>query len=187
MNSKMRRFNKSASSKNAKPDDILRVLDLKPGMNVLEIGVGGGFFISKFAERVGKSGLVFGVDTEAEFIQNLYELNRQSPHQNIRPILCKAPSDILSISTTIDVVFTRNAYHHLKHRTEYFKRISPVLKPGCKIAIIDYNEYPFSLLRIMGHFTRKEEVIREQKEAGNDLIDDVRIFRKQNFLIFRKG
>jgi predicted methyltransferase len=183
----MRRFNKSASSKSAKPDDVLGVLDLKPGMNVLEIGVGGGYFISRIAERIGRSGLVYGVDTEPAFIQNLHELNKQTPYQNIKPILFRNIDDVLSIETPIDAVFTRNAYHHMRNRTEYFKGILPILKPGCMIAIIDYNEYPFSLLRILGHFTRKEEIIREQKDAGNDLSDDVRMFKKQSFLIFRKA
>jgi arsenite methyltransferase len=186
VNSKMRRFNKSASSESAKPDQVLASLGIKRGMNVLEIGVGGGYFISRIAVMVGESGLVYGVDTEPDFIANLVEMNTQSQYRNIRPVLFRTITDLLGLGKTIDLVFTRNAYHHLKDRAEYFRSISPLLKPECRIAIIDYNEYPFSLLRILGHFTRKKEIIREQAEAGNRLIQDVSIFQKQSFLIFQR-
>ena len=186
MDRRIKRFNKSASSQNSKPDEILEKLDIKSGMNILEIGVGGGFFINQFADKVGKSGCVYGLDTDPVFIENLNDINRRNPNRNIKPVLYKEFNDILQITAKIDLVFTRNAYHHLTNRAEYFKVISSLLNPGSRVAIIDYNEYLFSLLRILGHFTRKEVIIREQKEAGNVLVDDVPMFKKQSFVIFRK-
>ncbi|HTX19639.1 MAG TPA: methyltransferase domain-containing protein [Bacteroidota bacterium] len=186
MSNNIRHFNKSASSKRAKPDDILLALDIKSGMNVLEIGVGGGYYVSKFAGMVGPSGIVCGVDTEKEFIDHLSQLNEESRYRNIRPILISGVEDILNVGIRFDVLFTRNAYHHLKNRAEYFRALSRALKPDCIIAIIDYNESLFSLTRILGHYTKKETIVDEQRAAGNELVREVSIFTKQSFLLFRK-
>ncbi|HTR80916.1 MAG TPA: methyltransferase domain-containing protein [Bacteroidota bacterium] len=186
MSNKIQRFNKSASAESSKPDEILRILDLKPGMNVLEIGVGGGYFNMRIAERVGKSGVVYGVDADPAFIENLRSLNKQNQNDNIRPILFKSVQDVLALGQIVDLVFTRNAYHHLHNRVEYFKSIAPILKPGCTIAILDHSEYPFNMIRLMGHFTEKKIIVEEQEKAGNVLVRDVEIFKKQNFLLFRK-
>jgi len=186
MSNSIRHFNKSASSKRAKPDEILSALEIKSGMNVLEIGVGGGFFISRFADLVGPSGIVCGVDTEREFLDHLVELNEKSRYRNIRPVYFTCTDDIVRLGIRFDILFTRNAYHHLRDRSGYFKALSQALKPDCAIAIIDYNESLLNPMRFLGHYTKKETIISEQRAAGNEFVREVPLFASQSFLIFRK-
>ena len=47
---------------------ILRQLALQPGWRVGDIGVGGGWFASRVARSLGKDGMVYGTDVDAETI-----------------------------------------------------------------------------------------------------------------------
>jgi len=42
-NKKAEVFNRKASSNESKPDEILKVLDIKKGQNIADIGSGGGY------------------------------------------------------------------------------------------------------------------------------------------------
>jgi SAM-dependent methyltransferase len=49
-------------------EPLLRPLDLKPGLRVLDLGSGPGHTTLELARRVGPTGLVVGVDINAEFV-----------------------------------------------------------------------------------------------------------------------
>lgn len=150
---RIERFNKKAASPKNKPDQILDALKIKPGDTILEIGVGGGYFANRFSEIIGKEGHYFGLDTNLEFIQNLKKLNKNTSNHNIKGIKVD-PNEFPKIETKVDLIFTRNAYHHLEHRIEYFSFLTKLLSRKGRIAIIDYNE-TLSLMSLFKHFTKK--------------------------------
>src|SRR5437773_10724161 len=49
-------------------EPLLRPLDVKPGLRVLDVGSGPGHTTIELARRVGSSGGVTGVDINAEFV-----------------------------------------------------------------------------------------------------------------------
>jgi ubiquinone/menaquinone biosynthesis C-methylase UbiE len=179
---KIKRYNKLASLPKNKSKDILNALQINEGDHILEIGVGGGYFAQQMSLKIGKSGLYYGIDTNDLFLDNLEKLNYKL--QNIRTIK-STTSYLPNLDENFDLVFTRNVYHHLENRSEYFKQISEQLSENGRIAIIDYNE-SFSLWRLSGHYTRKQVIINELKNAGLKLKQEYDFLHKQSFLVFGK-
>ncbi len=83
----------------------------------------------------------------------------------------------------MDLLFTCNTFHHLEERVAYFEGIKRYLRPGGRVAIIDYSgEGNFFEKR---HSTPPEVVKREMEQAGYVLDEDAGGFLdRQSFLIF---
>ena len=183
MDKQIRKFNKLASAEKNKPSEILAKLDIKPGQTVVEIGVGGGYYIERFAEMVGETGRVYGVDTNMFFLDNLKSLNSKFNKQVVFPIVGDIEFPRMIPKETA-LIFSRNTYHHLSNRSEYFAILKEKLSADGKLAIIDYNSKSF--MNLFGHATKKEILIKEITSAGYKLIEDIGILKRQNFLIFGK-
>jgi len=82
------------------------------------------------------------------------------------------------IPEKVDLIFSVNAYHHLKDRAAYFRNVARYLKPGGRIAIIDFREGAFR------HFTARKVLLEEFKTAGYALDKNHGFLPRQNFLVF---
>ncbi|MDL2280706.1 class I SAM-dependent methyltransferase [Selenomonadales bacterium OttesenSCG-928-I06] len=182
--SKIEMFNKMAANPENKPKEIISVLDFKNGDNVLEIGVGGGYYANMIAQIIGPAGTYYGFEINEEFIDNLKQVNLASKYKNIKPIKITENS-IPKLDKKMDLVFTRNSYHHLENRVEYFSNLKPLLNNDAKIVIIDFNKNHLTI-KPDGHFVKKEVIVEEMTEAGYVLKTDYEILPFQSFLVFKQ-
>ncbi len=178
-------FNKKASEPASKPDEIIKALDLSPGMEVVDLGAGGGYYTLRFAELVGAAGRVYAVDTNRGNLEHIQTKARERYLDNVE-IVYSTGDDVPLPEREIDLVYSRNVYHHLTNRVEYFRRMRRFLKSRGRVALIDYDgrgsRFSFSFL--LGHYTRKETVVDEMREADYRLIEDYSLLPKQFFLVF---
>jgi predicted methyltransferase len=70
------------------------------------------------------------------------------------------------------------------HQIEYFKKLKSALKPGASVAIVEHNGRGF-IMRISGHYTPKERLIREMKTAGYSVTREFDFLRYESFIIFK--
>src|SRR5215471_1960977 len=151
-----------------KPAQVLEALELKPGMQVADLGAGSGYFTRRFVEAVGATGKVYVIDVEAEALKyvedSLVHMHREFEAEFIlaRPDNPKIPTE------SVDVIFVCNTYHHLEDRTVYFRNISSSLKPGGRIAIIDFyhDDRSGELGFPKRHLVARETVMEEMTGAG---------------------
>ncbi len=176
------RYNKIASAPKNKSKEIIKAMGIEQGNKILEIGVGGGYYAKMFSKIIGENGNYYGIDTDDTFIENLNVIGQSI--LNITGIKVLA-NDIPTLKEHVDFVFTRNVYHHLDNRTDYFRKISDLMTTNGRVVIIDYDE-SFSLFRLSGHYTKKAIIIQELQEAGFLLVQDLKLLNKQSFLIFEK-
>jgi len=183
-NSKAKMFNRKAAASESKPDQILAALALRLGQNIADIGAGGGFFSLRFADKVGKKGRVYAVDTNPKFLEFIRNSTKERGLNNVRTIL--ATGDKLTLpEKSLDFVFMRNVYHHLPNRVEYFRNLTGLLKSDGKIAIIEYKRGGFfSFHRIFGHYVPQEIIVKEMDGAGYQLKEDFDFLQDQSFTIF---
>jgi ubiquinone/menaquinone biosynthesis C-methylase UbiE len=183
-NSKARMFNKKASDPKNKPDQILETLPLQPGQNIADIGAGGGYFSLRFADAVGRKGQVYAIDTDPRFLEFIRDRAKEKGLDNVKTVLAR--EDKLTLPEKgLDLVFVRNAYHHLPNRVEYFRNLRGLLKPEGKIAIIEYKRGGLlSFRRLFGHYVPRETIVKEMNEAGYRLKKEFDFLPKQSFTIF---
>jgi arsenite methyltransferase len=183
MSRKARMFNKKASDPRNKPDLILDNLDLQTGNIVADIGSGGGYFSLRFAETLGKKGMVFAVDTNSGYLEFIKENAKEKGLNNVKTVLTS--EDSLSLSENVDFIFMRNVSHHIPNRAAYFGKLKNLLKEGGQIAILEYRKAKsFTFHGLFGHYVPKEKIIMEMTHAGFQLEKDLDFLPEQSFTIF---
>ena len=183
-NLKAMMFNRKATSSKSKSDQVIKMLSLKPGQQVADIGIGGGYFSIIFSRYVGEAGTVYSVDNDNGLLDNLiHESEKQGLH-NI--VTVHADGDDFPVKDEeLDLVFLRNVYHHLPERVNYFRTMTTTLKTDAKVVIIDYDgKGGLSFHRLFGHSVPKNEIIEEMNAAGYSLVEEHSFLPEQSFLIF---
>jgi arsenite methyltransferase len=183
-NFRAKMFNRRASNPKSRPDEILETLALQRGHSIADIGAGGGYFSLRFAEVVKPEGRVYAVDTNEEFLDFLLGKAHERGLSNLEPV--HATEGALSIPEEgLDLVFMRNVYHHLTERVEYFRRLARKLKPGGRVAIVEYKRgAPLTFRGLFGHYVPQERIIDEMEKAGYKLNGIFSFLPEQSFTIF---
>jgi len=163
-----------------KPHEVIRALALKPDAVVADIGSGTGYFTARFANMV-PGGRVYGVDTEPDMVKYLAERAKREGLKNVIAVSGK-PDDPL-LPERADLIVLVDVYHHVRDRERYFRRLQSSLKPGGRLAIIDFRmdspQGPPQNARIA-----PGEVRAELTRAGYVLASDHAFLPNQYFLVF---
>jgi len=164
------------------PDRIIAALNIRPGDHVADLGAGGGYFTFRLAAAVGPSGKVYAVDIDRDMVELIAQRARKEGFANVEPVLAK-PEDPLLPKTGVDLIFTSNTYHHIEHRIDYFSNLRRYLRPGGRVAVIDFDRRSWfeGLLR---HYTPAEFIRREMEQAGYSLEREFDFLDRQSFLVF---
>ncbi len=160
------------------PERVVQSLGLKPGMAVADIGSGTGYFTFQLAEVVGPSGKVYAVDIDEEMNASVDKQAIAKQADNVQTVLAVEHDPL--IPGKVDLIFSVNAYHHLKDRAVYFRNAARYLKPGGRVAIIDFREGAFRF------FTKRKTVLDEFQTAGYTLDKQHGFLPRQNFLVFKR-
>jgi len=120
-----------------KPERVVALLGLKPGMKVAEIGAGTGYFVVRLARAVGPSGRAYAVDIEPGMVRHLARRAREEKLPQLRSVL-GAPEDP-RLPEAVDIVFLCNTYHHIEQRTGYFRRVRARLRGAGRLVVVDFK------------------------------------------------
>ncbi len=96
------------------PEAILQQIGLKPGMTVVDMGCGGGFFALPAARIVGKKGKLYASDINSEGIDDLRRLAGEDGLANIEFSIGQA-EDLVLGREHADIVFFGLVVVHLAH------------------------------------------------------------------------
>lgn len=164
-----------------KPHAVIQALALKPDAVIADIGSGTGYFSVRFANMVPK-GRVYGVDTEPDMVKYLADRAKREGLKNIT-VVAGAPGDP-RLPEKVDLIIMVDVFHHVGDRDRYFRRLRDSLKPGGRIAIIDFRmdspDGPPKSARIA-----PDRVKTELKGAGYALIQEHAFLPNQYFLVFQ--
>jgi len=167
-----------------KPREVVRALGLRPGMWVADLGAGTGYFSGYLSAAVGPTGAVLAVDTEPNLVSHLRERAGKEALENVTPILASPDNPRLPPGAT-DLVLVVDTFHHIDDRLAYFRRLARCLKPGGRIAIIDWLEGDLPVGPPPDHKLSREQVIEEMRAAGYVLAEEPDILPYQYLLVFK--
>jgi len=164
-----------------KPHQVIQALALKPDAIVADIGAGTGYFAARLANMLPK-GTVYAVDIEPAMVKYLGERAQREGLGNLKPV-AGLPGDP-RLPAKADLILLVDVYHHIEDRARYFDKLRASLRPGGRIAIIDFRldspEGPPPAARIA-----PETVKAEMKAAGHALAAEHPFLPYQYFLVFR--
>lgn len=124
------------------PDNVIKELNLKPGMSVADFGCGSGSLTILMAKAVGKAGRIFAIDV---LISALESVQGKAKLENIRNIkTIRSNLEIFKNSgldnESMDLVLLANILFQSKLKKEILQESKRVLKPGARAVIIDWNQ-----------------------------------------------
>jgi ubiquinone/menaquinone biosynthesis C-methylase UbiE len=120
-----------------KVGEAVAALQLKPGSVVADIGAGSGVFTVPLARAVTAAGRIYAVDIEQGLVDHIVKKAREQSLPNVQGVLGKFTDPNLP-ARDVDLAFIYDVLHHVENRAEYLKNLAPYLKPGGRIAVIDF-------------------------------------------------
>jgi ubiquinone/menaquinone biosynthesis C-methylase UbiE len=150
---------------------------VKPGMNVLEIGPGMGYFSLWMAETVGMGGKIVAVDVQEKMIQSL---KRRAAKAGVEAIIdarvCGNENlGIDDLDKSIDFCLAFAVVHEIDDAMSLFTEIRKSLKRGATCLLVEPR----------GHVSRKdfESTVGLAIEAGLTVSDRPAISRSRAALL----
>ncbi|KAJ9104179.1 hypothetical protein QFC20_004616 [Naganishia adeliensis] len=96
-------------------DPLFDLLDAKPGQRIVDLGCGSGELTVKLGELVGSEGLVVGIDSSPDMLENAQKLNAQAENIVFAPshdIQTPLPSSIANVQpNSFNSVFSNAVLH----------------------------------------------------------------------------
>jgi len=167
-----------------KPAEVVAALGLRPGMTVADLGAGTGYFSRHLSAAVGPEGTVLAADPEPSMVAHLRERAEAERTVNVVPILASADNPRLPAHAT-DLVLIVDSFHHIDDRLTYLRGLRRCLRPGGRVAVIDWQKRELPVGPPPEHKLAREQVVEEMEEAGYALIGEPELLRYQYFLVFR--
>jgi ubiquinone/menaquinone biosynthesis C-methylase UbiE len=147
------------------------LMQWKPGTVVADIGAGDGRYSFATVGHVGASGKVIATEIDAQKIAALKAEVKRRKLQNVT-VVESAEADTNLPAGCCDAIFLRRVYHHLTKPAEFDAKLVRSLKPGGRLAIIEFP--PRGGLEPVegvpsnrgGHGIRQKIVVDELTAAG---------------------
>jgi ubiquinone/menaquinone biosynthesis C-methylase UbiE len=140
----------------------LKEAGLKEGMNFADIGSGNGYFTLSAAAIAGNSGNVFALDISSEMLEGINNIIKETNITNIKVIKTEE-NDLKIAKESVDMAFSCNVVHEAKNLLLFLKEIKRILKPGGRIAIIDWEKTDGDFGPPKEHRLDKSIIIKELK------------------------
>jgi predicted methyltransferase len=171
---------------------LARALELREGMTVVELGAGGGDLTVAVARAVGAAGRVYSNEINPERRADIRKAVAAASLSNVT-IVEGRPADANVPDNCCDAAFMRNVYHHFGDPAAMNRSLFSALKPGGRIAIIDFpprsgGESAAAGNRSDGnrHGVTADTVIEELKAAGFEILDTDRPGGRWFMVVARK-
>lgn len=164
------------------PDRVIAALDLKPGQSVADIGAGTGYFSVRLAKSAAAP-QVFSVDIEQSMVDYIRHRAHKEDLKNITPVLASAESP--NIPEPVDLILIVDTFHHIGQRAAYFRNLRKSLKPGGRLAIVEW--LPEGQMGPPAQFRfSAEQVAKELAAAGWKPAGQHTFLPNQSFTIYRR-
>lgn len=163
--------------------EIVARLHLQPTDVVADLGAGTGPFVVPFANAV-PSGRVYAVEVDEGFLPMIREKTRAAGIANAQTVLGAFTDP--KLPAKIDVAFMHDVLHHIADRAAYFPALTAYLKPGARLAIIDFHPAKSPHQDQPALQIGKDQTRAMLAELGFKVSEDIALFDDKWFVVFTR-
>lgn len=169
-----------------RPADVIEALQIKPGQTIADLGAGSGYYSFRIASLVGPTGKVLAIDIEPAMLEVITQRARRESIANIATVRSSAQDPNLA-PRSVDLLFMVDVYHELEFPYEVMTKVRAALKPGGRVALVEYRaEDPDVQIKPV-HKMSERQVRREMQAAGFKHVQTVRTLPLQHLILFENG
>ena len=167
-----------------KIDEVVAALEIKPGAIVADVGAGSGLVSGPLAIATGSKGVLYAVDIDKGLLAHIATRAKDQKLGNIKTVLGEFTDPRLP--EKVDLAFMNDVLHHIADRAAYLRNLASYLKPGGRLAIVDF--IPAS----SPHSAQPELTVSEEQaatwlvQAGLKPAKKVTIFNDRFYIIYAK-
>lgn len=169
---------------------IIEALNIEKGATIADIGAGEGNQTLEIAEYLGPQGTIYSTELGKKQIAELRQTIENSSFNNIT-ILQGYPERTNLPEQCCEAIYLRRVYHHITQPKVFNASLYQSLKPGGKLAIIDFEPRsseadPKGRSSGNQHGVTAETVVQELKQAGFQLISSQKQSARNIYVVMQK-
>jgi ubiquinone/menaquinone biosynthesis C-methylase UbiE len=168
------RLESPARLANLRPAELVARLQIVPASTVVDLGTGTGTLLEALSRAVGSSGRVIAEDIQSDFLERARGQAKKAGLRNVNFVLGTEVDPKLPTASA-ELVIVLDAYHHFDYPERMLGAIKRSLRPGGRLAIIEYHKKRGAMESADPDFALKhvrageEQVVREIEAAGYKL------------------
>ena len=168
-----------------KIEQVVAALKLKAGDVVADLGAGTGLFEAPLAYAIGTRGRVYAVEIDKGFLD---EIDRKVEELHISQIetVLGTPTDPKLPTRSVDLALMHDVLHHVEQRQAYLKAVAQYVKPGGRVAVVEFNPKDSPHKDDAALIVSKEQGAAMMAEAGFVVTEDVALFPDKWFVIYKR-
>ncbi|MDI5922483.1 class I SAM-dependent methyltransferase [Halomonas sp. LR5S13] len=150
------------------PDRVIKALRIEPGMKVLDLGCGDGYFTAAIARQVG-AGRVIGFDLDPVMLEQAQAACEGMLNCNL--LLGDAMALSRLLDPSVDYMLIANTYHGVQDKTALAREVAKVLKQNGRFAIVNWHPLPREQTTVLGQPRGPKAAMRMSGEHTRTVIE----------------
>jgi len=172
-----------------KPETVVRVLDILPGMKVADFGAGPGFYTIPIARRVGPPGKVYALDIRKEVLEIIRSKAQGERLFNIETLRAnlEAKEGSHLKENSMDLVMISNILFQIENKKNLAEEAFRIIKPSGRVVMVEWDENKKSFGPSLVHRVNRQAAEEFFLKAGFAFEKEFDAGENHYGLIFKKN
>jgi ubiquinone/menaquinone biosynthesis C-methylase UbiE len=168
-----------------RPDLAVKLLALKPGMAVADIGAGTGYYTELLSKAVGADGKVYATDVQIGMLRYLEIRKKQKNLTNVEVV--RGGMEVTGLrENSVDLALMVDVYHEFQKPVEMMADLMRALKPGGQVALVEYRKEDPNVPILEDHKMSEKQIKKELSAAGFRHVKTHHRLPWQHLVVFEK-
>ncbi len=173
----------------AHPATNVAALGVEPGMSVADFGAGSGHYTLAIAAALKGLGAVYAVDVQRDLLRRIKTEADKHAYKVVNVIWgdLEQPGASKVSDHSCDLVLISNLLFQVPDKVMPVMEAKRIMKPGGRVAIIDWTESFGGMGPIEAHVFKKEAALALARECGFSLLKEFAAGAHHYGLIFKQS
>lgn len=172
-------------AKEEQPNRLLKMLEIKPGAVVADIGAGSGYYSFRLSKQVGAKGKVLAVDIQQEMLDIIRKRMKKHKVENVEPVL-GTEADPKLPEEGVDLILMVDVYHEFALPYEMTQALTKSLKPGGRMVFVEFRREDERVPILLAHKMTEKQVLAEMAPHRLKHVKTLEALPWQHVIIFEK-